>query len=108
MLDLNLRDTNRGASRLDNPFGTIEEPAFELFKNLCGQYEWCTDVWGTRMRKLIEALIVYFDWYEPNVSREMIEMYESAIEDARIGRGHAEIENMLRDEPQAQQQADTE
>src|SRR5262249_32890722 len=93
-------------SRLDNPDGFVEEPAFELFKEMCGQYEWCTDVWRTRMRKLLEALIGFFDWYEPDVSREMVVMYWSALNEALIGRADAEIENFHRD-VLGQQQANT-
>jgi hypothetical protein len=98
--------SNQIFSPLDNPHDSIESCAFELFKELCGQYEWCTDVWRTKTRKVLEALIAYYDSdYHADVSREMAEMYEDALDDARVGRGDAEVENLLRDGRLARQQA---
>jgi hypothetical protein len=35
---------------------------FEFFVTMCGQYEKCTDDYRTKMRKVIEALIEFFDY----------------------------------------------
>src|SRR5262245_48169438 len=92
--------------RLDNPIDSIEEPAFELFKTLCGQYEFWTPEARARSRKILAALLAFYDSdYGADVYREMSEMYDDALEDARVGRGDAEIENLHRD-VLAEQQAD--
>src|SRR5262249_25405702 len=100
--------SNQWSGRVNNPCDSIESLAFPLFEKMCGQYEWCTDVWRTRTRKVIEALLAYYDSdYYADVSREMVEMYEDALDDARTCRGEAEVENLLRDGQQARQQAES-
>jgi hypothetical protein len=82
-----------------------ESLAFTLSKELCGQYMWCTEPWRDRSRKLLEALMEYFD-YDPDIAAEVVEMYEVTLEDVRLGRHEAEIENLHRD-VQARRQAET-
>jgi hypothetical protein len=72
---------------------------------MCGQYEWCTDVFRTKAIKVLEALIEFYD-SDNDVASEMIEMYESVLDDARTCRGEAEVENWMRDERLARQQAE--
>ena len=84
--------TNHVRRRLDNPIDSIEKPAFKLLKTLCGQYPFYTDEARAKIRKLIEALTL-----RTFSDREMLEMWVSALEDARVGRGEAEVENLHRD-----------
>jgi hypothetical protein len=86
-------------NRLDNPITSIEEPAFALFKGMCGLYEWTTDAGREDMRKVLEVLINYFDtaWDKHSVFLEMCAMYADTLEDARLRRGEAEVENWMRD-----------
>jgi len=100
-------DTEQVLSRLDNPIDSIEEPAFQLFKNLCGQYEFWTDYGRAKSRRVLAALLAFYDSdYGADIYREMSEMYDDALEDARTGRGDAEVENSIRDGRLARQQAD--
>ena len=86
------------------PFGEIEESAFGLFTELADRYEWYGDEARAQMRKLLSALIEYFA-YDTAVANEMVALYGEALEDARTGRGHAEVENFVRDVNLAGQQA---
>jgi hypothetical protein len=96
-------------SRSDNPIDSIEEPAFQLFKELCGQYEWWTPEARAKSRKILAALLTFYDSdYGADISREMAAMYDEALEDARTCRGEAEVENFHRDVQRARQQADSE
>jgi hypothetical protein len=54
--------TDRMPSRLEDPFDSIEEPAFQLFTKMCERYEWYSDKWRTKVRKVLEALIEYLDY----------------------------------------------
>jgi hypothetical protein len=92
-------------NQIADPHDAIQEPAYQLFCKMCDQYEWCTDEWRTRMRPLIEALLRYFD-YDANASVELAEMFREALKNARTCRGMAQLENWLRNERLARQQAD--
>src|SRR5262245_42617975 len=97
-MEMSKYSTDHVPSRLDNPIDSIEEPAFQLFKNLCGQYEFWTPEGRTKSRKILAALLAFYDDdYGADVYREMAEMYDDALDDARTGRGWAEIENLHRD-----------
>jgi hypothetical protein len=103
-----LFDTDHVPCRLDDPIDSIESPAFELFKELCGQYEFWTPEARAKSRRVLAALLAFYDDdYSADVHREMAAMYDEALEDARTGRGEAEVENFLRDDRLARQQADT-
>jgi hypothetical protein len=86
-------------NRLANPIDSIEKPAFALFKEMCGMYEFSTDPWREKMRKVLEALINHYDtdWDKHSAYLEMCAMYADTLEDARLGRGEAELENWTRD-----------
>jgi len=98
-------DTNQKPSRLDNPFGQFESSAFELFKNLCGQYEFLTPEARAQSRKVLAALLAFYD-SDSDIYKAMLLMYDDALDDARTGRVDAELENLHRD-VLAEQQADT-
>src|SRR5215813_5476359 len=106
-MEISKHDTDHVTSRLDEPIDSNEEPAFELFKELCGQYEFWTPEARARSRRVLAALLAFYDSdYGADVYREMSEMYDEALEDARVGRGDAEVENSIRDGRLARQQAD--
>jgi hypothetical protein len=90
--------------RLADPHDAIQESAYQLFVMMCGQYEWCNDEWRTRMRKLLDAFIEYFDYHSDVF--ELVQMYHEALEDAKTCRGHVKLENWLRDDRLARQQAE--
>jgi hypothetical protein len=85
-----------GATGL-NPVTETDSAAFALFEDLCGQYEWCTDHGRAKMRKVLAALIGYYDTdFDAKNCAALNEMYDVALEDARLGRGDAEVENFSR------------
>jgi hypothetical protein len=81
-----------------NPVTETDSAAFALFEDLCGQYEWVTEIWRAKMRKVLAALIDYYDTpFDAQNCAALNEMYDVALEDARLGRGDAEVENLHRD-----------
>ena len=76
----------------------LEVHGFPLFEHLCGQYGCCySDEWHTKMRKVLEALIECFE-HDADISAALREMYDGALEDFRIDRNQAEIENWIHDQ----------
>jgi hypothetical protein len=89
-----------------NEYLLPEERARALFDELAGTYEFITETGRATTRPVLEALITYCESFTyRNIAGGMRETYEEALEDARTGRGIAEIENSIRDWRQARQQA---
>jgi hypothetical protein len=81
-----------------NKWDEVEAGAFELCRALGGQYEWSTEPWREKSQELILALLTYFNDYNPAFAKELNDMFLGAVEDARLGRGEAEVQNLHRDE----------
>jgi hypothetical protein len=81
----------------ESKYYLTQELASRFCQGLCNQYEFTSEGWRAKSRELIESLIEYFTDYDPVVADEMIHMYAVALEDARLGRGDAELENSHRD-----------
>ncbi len=95
------------SNRLANPIDLFEMHSFRLFAQICKQYGCCySDEWHTQMRKVLDALIECFD-HDADVSAALRALYDWALDDFKIGRGQAEIENWLRDEQLSQRRQAT-
>jgi hypothetical protein len=93
------RDADRWRRWLANPIiSHFEMHALRLFEQICRQYG-CrySDEWHAKMRKVLEVLLECFE-HDKYVSAVLRKMYDGALEDYRIGRGQAEIENWLHDQ----------
>ena len=80
-------------------YASVDDLAYWLCKKLCGEYEWTSDPWRVKSQELIHALIAYFSDCEcyATFAHGLNEMYLGAVEDARLGRGEAEVESLHRD-----------
>jgi hypothetical protein len=87
----------KGTAMTLHHLDTLEQPAFELCEALCCQYEFTTEPWREKSKILIDALISYFFGYDEDFACELIEMHSDAVDDAKLGRGEAEVENLHRD-----------
>jgi hypothetical protein len=80
----------------------MDKAALTFFEDLSGRYEWHSDPYRLKSATVLEALIEFYR-YDDYISSRMIELYASALEDTRIGRGEAELENLRFDSKRREQ-----
>jgi hypothetical protein len=75
----------------------IEDQIMQLCKELCDRYEFCSE--GYRMQ-VAAAIGVLKPLCGEERREQLDELLADAVEDARTGRGDAEVENFIRDAKQ--------